>query len=178
MPPLLVYSAILTLAMRRVGDLWEQGRMTVADEHLATAITERVLATVYPALEGGTPLSRERVLMACVEGEAHSLGLRVVGDVLERAGFEVLFLGAAVPLAALVTAVERHEPEAIALSAIGTWSSPAVVSTIDELRGTHPDVPIVVGGPAVPPSVREDRSGAVVADLDHALEAVEAAIAG
>jgi MerR family transcriptional regulator, light-induced transcriptional regulator len=83
-----VQSRVIEPAMDRVGELWESGEMNVADEHLATAISNVALARLFPQLLSAPARSRERVLLAAVAGEHHVLGLRMVADVLERAGFE------------------------------------------------------------------------------------------
>ena len=88
-------------AMGRIGELWEHGELTVADEHAATGLSYRALLPLQEPLQIAPPRSRERVVLAAVEGQTHVLGLRMVADVLEGAGFEVLYLGADVPSGAL-----------------------------------------------------------------------------
>jgi methanogenic corrinoid protein MtbC1 len=147
-----VIGDVLTPAMRRIGDLWEQNRIGVADEHLATAITERALAQVYPTLFRASPLSRERVIVSSVEGEQHVLGLRMVADILEGNGYEVLFLGADVRVSALLAAIDQHRPAAIALGCTGTWSTETLLTTLTQLQ-RHPSLPIMLGGIGVPERV-------------------------
>ncbi len=162
-PALDVLTQVVTPALRRIGDLWETDEITVADEHLATAITEGVLAILYPALAASAPLSRERILMACVEGDQHVMGLRMVADVLEGQGFEVIFLGADLPLPALLEAVEKHRPDAVALGATAPWSGVALERAVAELRGQHPELPLLLGGPSVPDRLVADDPRITVA---------------
>jgi methanogenic corrinoid protein MtbC1 len=72
----------------------EEGAITVADEHLATALTHRVMASVYGPSFGRATSRPGRILLAAVEGQRHSLGLRMAADVLELGGYEVNYLGA------------------------------------------------------------------------------------
>ena len=87
-----VQARVIT-AMRMIGDAWEQGAISVADEHLATAISHEVAARLFGRLLGQSTASRERVMLAAAQGEHHILGLRMVADVLEGAGYEVLYRG-------------------------------------------------------------------------------------
>jgi hypothetical protein len=92
--PTTIQVRVIGAAMERIGELWEQGEVTVADEHVATVLSYRALLPLQELLQIAPPRSRERVVLAAVEGQAHVLGLRMVADVLEGAGFEVLYLGA------------------------------------------------------------------------------------
>lgn len=99
--------------------------------------------------------SRELVLLAAVEGQRHILGLRMVADVLEGAGFDVLFLGADVPLYGLRGFVAEHQPAVIGL---GFGIAPDVSHLAEAIRAIHevsPEPRIMLGGRAVPPGLRD-----------------------
>ena len=95
-----IQEGIIRESQRRIGALWEQDVIGVADEHMATAITEQALTHLH---EGVLPamLKDERILVACVEGETHELPARMVADLLDLAGYNVRFLGANVPTRSL-----------------------------------------------------------------------------
>ncbi|MDQ6778673.1 MAG: cobalamin-dependent protein [Actinomycetota bacterium] len=176
-PALALLTHVLTPAMTRIGELWERNEITVADEHLATAITQGVMALVYPSLYDRPPLSAERILLACVEGDRHVLGLRMIADVLEGHGFEVIFLGPDLPLGALLASVERHQPQVVALGATAPSSGMTLLHTIDQLRSQRPDIAIIVGGRSVPEQLSDIGSGVeVVEDASRAISAVDRAL--
>ena len=111
-----VHARVITPAMYWIGELWKRGAITVADEHVATAIAHRVLASLYSS-QTNRPLDvRDTVLLAAPAGEHHGLGLRIVGDLLELSGFHVVYLGADTPADALAAAVAEHEPSLVGLS--------------------------------------------------------------
>jgi len=132
-------------AQREVGRLWQENVISVAQEHLATAVSQLVLSHLYPHLPrphgNGT-----RVLVACVEGELHDMGARMGADFLEMAGFEVRFLGANVPVARLVEAMREEAPQLLGLSATMHFHLPALREAIGAVRSVAPMLPIVVGG--------------------------------
>ena len=84
----------------------------VADEHLATGIAERSLVRLLDQLRSSPSAGREKVLLAAPEGERHVVGLRMIADVLDGAGFEVLYLGQDVPCGALRAAIGTPLPPA------------------------------------------------------------------
>jgi methanogenic corrinoid protein MtbC1 len=131
--------------MYRIGGRWERGEISVADEHLATAISNRVMGAVYESLVTELPVSKERVLIAAVEGDQHVMGLRMVADVLEGAGYETLYLGET-PLVDLLPFISTHAPRVIALGATGPWSAQQLRDTVCAIRSNMPSIPIVLGG--------------------------------
>jgi diguanylate cyclase (GGDEF)-like protein len=169
-----LYQRVIAPAMWRIGDLWKQGEISVADEHLATALTHQVMAGVYgPSL--GHKVKLGRILMAGVEGEQHSLGLRMATDIIELAGYETIYLGADVPINDLLQAVAARAPDLVGLSATMPSSIPALDQAIAEIQHLDPSMIVLFGGQGVRPRGKND--GAVlVRDLEQLLGMVEAAL--
>jgi len=137
-------------ALYAIGEKWQANRVSVAQEHMVTAIaqsimTEGLLRSPPPAPNG------KRLLLACVEGNQHSLGLRMVADAFQLAGWEVQYLGANVPSAALVVQVLAWKPDLVGLSMSLVQQLPAIRAVIaqlqDQLGGNRP--PVIIGGLAV-----------------------------
>src|SRR5919202_660483 len=107
-----LYRRVLQPAQYRVGDLWQANQISVAREHLATAVTETVLFDVAAAAPRA-PSTGMRVLVACVEGELHDLGADVPTDsllaMIREEPPRLLVLSAAMPehLVQLRAAVAR-----------------------------------------------------------------------
>lgn len=169
-----LYQRVITPAMWRIGELWEQGEISVADEHLATALTHQVMAGVYgPSL--GHKVKPGRILLAAVEGERHALGLRMAADVLELAGYETIYLGADVPTVDLLQSVAARSPDLVGLSATMPRSILPLDRAVAEIQRVDPDLIVFFGGQGV--GLRERNDGAVlVRDLEQLLGMVEAAL--
>lgn len=153
MSPEAVQTHVVAPAMERIGDLWESGVIGVAEEHLATTVTQRALVRLFDAMTARRQrgVVRERVLLAAVEGQRHVLGLQMVADVLEGAGFDVLYLGDDVPVESLRGFVARHQPAVVGL-AYGTQDGGGLlVQTLEAVHLEAPAARIMLGGRAVPP---------------------------
>ena len=135
--PAAIQSLVIEPAMERIGRLWEANAITVADEHLATAISQSVLVRLFDRLTVAPPRSRERVLLAAVEGQHHVLGLRMIADVMEGAGFDVLYLGADVPVDAL-RALRRRAPARRSPASPSPSASAWACSPSPSMRCTRP----------------------------------------
>jgi diguanylate cyclase (GGDEF)-like protein len=173
-----LYARVLAPAMRRIGCLWEEGAITIGDEHLATAITHRVMASAYGASFGRAIARPGRIMLAVVEGQRHALGLRMAADVLELGGYEVNYLGADVPRDALVEAVESRRPDLIGLSSILSPEPSSLLAAVSRLRDAFPELPILVGGHGAP-DARLTGTGVIEAPGVEGLVAlVEGVLAG
>lgn len=149
-------------ALYEIGDLWERGQIGVADEHLASAIAETVLACVGSF--SSAPLdARPRVLVCSTQDEAHALGARMVGETFAAADWSVQYLGASTPIDAVARAVVEREVDVLALSTTMSHNLPIAAETIEAVRAAAPHVRIVVGGQAYTRDPR--RAEQVGADL-------------
>ncbi len=141
-----VHARVITPAMYWIGELWKRGAITVADEHVATAIAHRVLASLYSSQANGPLDVRDTVLLAAPAGEHHGLGLRIVSDLLELSGFHVVYLGADTPADALAAAVADHDPTLVALSQTMPLGSGSLEEAMAAVAATRPATAILLGG--------------------------------
>jgi methanogenic corrinoid protein MtbC1 len=138
---------VIRAAQLEIGSLWQANRISIAQEHLATGVSQVVMARLF---ELAAPAARngKLVIVACVEGEQHDLPARLVADYLEHAGFTVRYLGANVPTDDLVAMVRSESPAVVALSATMSFHIAALRAVVTRLRAAHPGVPIIAGGHA------------------------------
>ncbi|HEX5591825.1 MAG TPA: cobalamin-dependent protein [Solirubrobacterales bacterium] len=145
-----LYQRVIAPAMHELGRLWEKGAITIADEHLATALTQRVLAAVRTPelLEETLPArpDKPRALLAAVQGEQHALGLRMAADLLEDSGYQVAYLGADVPTEALLQAVRTLSPDLLGLSATMPESARRLEDVVELVGDERPRLPLLLGG--------------------------------
>ncbi|MFC0101101.1 B12-binding domain-containing protein [Micromonospora marina] len=129
-------------AQAEVGERWARNEWSVAEEHAATHISERVVAAV--AAYADPRPTRGRIVMACMDGEWHALPARLVAEVLRLRGWQVVFLGASVPAAHLVSYLHRYDAEAVALACALPMRLPHAHRMVEACRRS--DVPVLVGG--------------------------------
>ncbi|SBT39515.1 cobalamin B12-binding domain-containing protein [Micromonospora auratinigra] len=129
-------------AQAEVGERWARNEWSVAQEHAATHISERVVAAV--AAYANPRPTRGRIVVACMDGEWHALPARLVAEVLRLRGWQVTFLGASVPAAHLISYLHRYDADAVALACALPMRLPHAHRMIEACRRS--DVPVVVGG--------------------------------
>ncbi len=106
---------VIQPALYRIGERWQNNQISVAQEHIATALVQRVMAAGLVRSPPPVQLDK-RVLLACVEGNHHAVGLAMVSDAFVLAGWQVQYLGANVPTSALVARVVSSLPDLVGLS--------------------------------------------------------------
>jgi MerR family transcriptional regulator, light-induced transcriptional regulator len=166
---------VVAPAMRTIGDLWARDEITVADEHLATAITYRALNVISAAGGGPPEPTRQRIMLAALEDERHVVGLQMVADALVAAGFDVMALGADVPLDALLAAIARYAPAVLGLS-VTMPAGPRLPETLARIREVDPKLEILLGGAGAGTTRGLDQVARVVADAADAVGVVETAL--
>ncbi len=148
MPPTEVISRLVVPALERAGGEFERGKMFLpallacADAAISalSVISDRMLSSSV------APASKNKVVLATVEGDVHDIGKNIVGVMLKSYGFEVVDLGRDVPPATVAEALETTGASLLGLSALMTTTVPSMRRTIEIVRATHPNVKIVVGG--------------------------------
>jgi methanogenic corrinoid protein MtbC1 len=175
-PPSTVHGEVIVPALRRMGELYQSGEVNADCELLARSITRRVLATLYRYMLGGTESTRERVLLAGVEGDEHTLELQMVHDQLAAAGYRTIF-DTDLSIERLRAMVESESPDLIVLGG-PVAGAEAVELVVRDLRASHPHIPIVLGGAAVGVGLPRERVGMRMLErIDESVETVEGLLA-
>ncbi|MER5767067.1 cobalamin B12-binding domain-containing protein [Streptomyces sp. NPDC001985] len=164
---------VVAAVQHRVGAEWAANRMSVAGEHAATAINDRVIATL-PVHRPAT--SRGRVTVACVDQEWHALPARLVAETLRLRGWRVDYLGAQVPTAHLISHIHRTAPDAVCLSSSLSPRLPLAHTAITACQAAG--TPVMVGGLAFGSDGRYARLLGAEAWAPHARAAADRLAAG
>lgn len=148
-------------ALMQVGHAWASGRIDVAGEHLIAGALYRRLSAAYEA--AGATQPGPRVIIGLPPGSRHDLGLLAFAVAARRSGLRTTYLGADLPVAAWVGAVEPGDFAVIA--APRRDDLPAVATVVRALRESVPGVTIGVGGQF------QDRAPADCVRLGHLISA-------
>jgi excisionase family DNA binding protein len=108
---------VIAPALTTLGDRWEAGNASVFDEHVVSAATihglERLRDTLPQQVGHGWS-----VFCAPIDGEAHEIGTRMAGLLLDRLGWDVTLAVDGLPMPEIVTFVRRERPKLVCLSMI------------------------------------------------------------
>jgi methanogenic corrinoid protein MtbC1 len=138
---------VVAPALVRVGHGWAEGSLSVAQEHMATAVFRRVLGWLCRVYEvrGTEP----RLVVATAPRQIHELGALMVATSAAAEGWGVTYLGPDLPVADLLSAVEQTGARAVGVSAVYAPEGVDLLAALREMRAGLPErVSLLVGGAA------------------------------
>ena len=170
---------LLFPALRRLGDAWAEGEVSVAGEHLASSAVQRRLGLALDAAGSGDGAGG-RVVVGLPPGGRHELGALAFAVTLRRAGLAVRYVGSDLPVADWVAAAEGAD--AVVVGVVTGRDRRGALDVARQLRTAHPAVVIAFGGDAAPDAPGVLRLPAplpaAVTALSSAISAVRAQRAG
>ena len=171
MTPAHLINTVLRPAQEEVGRRWQNNEWTVAQEHAATAITDAVLALISLRTPSGE-WPRAKIVSGCVEGEWHTLPLRMLDATLVTIGHHVTFLGPSLPGTQFARSLDDIKPTAALLSCTTPINLVGARRTIEVAH--RASVPVIIGGRAL--DAGGVRAAALGADAHAATAAGVASI--
>jgi len=146
-----LYRDVLTSILAATGAAWQRGTVAIWEEHLASATVRTIVEILYPGVlkaKAAAADAGHSVLLACPPEESHDLGLRMVADRFDMAGWTTYFLGPDTPVEEIADAAARLGVHAIVMSSSTHYHRLAVRHAVDYLKEALPNVDVWVGGPA------------------------------
>jgi methanogenic corrinoid protein MtbC1 len=142
-----LYERVLKEPLYLVGKLWEDNKISVAKEHLATAITESLMNLYYSRLPYQDK-KQLKVICCTVENEQHQIGSRMVADIFEQNGWICMYLGSNITLIDLMKYIEEVSPDVVAISLSVFMNFHILLHALDSITSKYSDIKIIVGGQA------------------------------
>lgn len=164
------YLDVICPVMYRIGLLWEKNDISVAEEHVATAIVGRISAALYPRF-ANVDSYRGKVVVTAGPNEFHEVGARMLADFLEMEGWDIIYLGANTPKEELLSILKQHKPFMVALSVATVFNLDHARQTIEMIKADQEtrNIKIMVGGLAfngMPQLWRDFGADGFAADAD------------
>jgi methanogenic corrinoid protein MtbC1 len=175
--PATLHAEVIAPALARIRELRRGGEIDSDGERLAQGMTRRVLATLARVMVDPATPARERVLVASIEGDEHTLELQMIHDQIAAAGFETSFEDD-LPLERVSAAVTSASAALVVLGSVPESHAGPVAEAVREARASEPKLAVVFSGPAtggaLPASTDDAR---VLERIDEAVSVAQDAIA-
>ncbi|MCM3719393.1 cobalamin B12-binding domain-containing protein [Fictibacillus phosphorivorans] len=142
---MVLFKDLFTPAMYRIGELWENNEISVADEHLATGVCDFVLSRLFQV--SAEKLSKNnKAMFLCLQGEQHYLGLKMINSLFEERDWETKYYGASLPLEYALKSALQWKPEVIGLSVSIVYNLPVLKNYVRTLAALPHKPTILIGG--------------------------------
>lgn len=141
------YLQVIQPSLYDIGVLWEAGKISVAEEHLATAIVGRITANIYTKIRRSRK-KKGKAIITAAPNEFHEVGSRMVADLLEIDGWDILYLGANTPQGELFKLMKKVKPRFLGISVAMPFNLDRTSKIISDMKGdkTIRKIKIMVGG--------------------------------
>jgi MerR family transcriptional regulator, light-induced transcriptional regulator len=139
-----VFVQIFVPMLVEIGERWHRHEATVAQEHFASHFVQRRLSSLFQA---SLPIAgRGTIIIAGAPEEEHELGIMMLAVFLARRAWDVIYLGANVPIADLVQTIEQVQPALVCLSASNDRTASLLSATANAITLLPPPRPLVAFG--------------------------------
>lgn len=140
-----IYLEVFEPVQKEIGRLWQINQINVAQEHFASAVTQFIMAQLYPQIFSGERINRT-MIAASIGNELHEIGIRMVADFFEMEGWNTYYLGANVPQNSFLQEIKNKKPNIVAISVTISFNLQNISALIQKIRKIDPNVKIMVGG--------------------------------
>jgi len=157
---------VLIPYLRDLGERWADGSVSVAQEHFAShLIRGRLLGLLRDWGSGGS----SSVVLACMPGEAHDLGLVLLGVLVSRRGWRVTFLGADTPFDTLENCIRTVQPT---VTVLATYNARLFRKHVDAIRGLSTVTRLAVVAPVDADAITDTGAEALAEGIAQAAESL------
>ncbi len=142
-----IYLHVFQASQYEIGRLWHTKKVSVAQEHYCSAATERIMSQLYANIFSTDRLGRSYV-GACVGGELHQIGSRMVADFFEMDGWDTYYMGANTPTPSILQAISEHHADILGISLSMSFHRSTLENLIRSIRESEyaKNLKIIVGG--------------------------------
>jgi len=143
-----IYMDILAPAQRLIGFLWQSNKISIAQEHYATAVTQLIMSELYPNIFQNSQYNGYKMAGLAIGSELHELGIRMVTDFFEMGGWDTFFYGSNMPAQSIINMLDQDDFNLLALSATMMIHLNDLKEIIREIRNQDRfnKVKILIGG--------------------------------
>lgn len=166
-----ILNEALIAGMGEVGVLFKEGEMFVPEVLVSAKAMQNGVDIVKPLLVAGDVKKLGTILTVTVAGDLHDIGVKLVGMMLEGAGFEVIYMGVDKSTAEIIEKVKEVRPNILGMSAMLTTTMANMKEVIETLReeGIFGDVGVMIGGAPTSISYAEQIGARYSADASDAV---------
>ena len=142
-----LYLNVFQPVLREIGRLWQINELQIGQEHFCTAVSQAIMAQLYPRIFSHDPIGR-LVIATTVSGELHEIGIRMVADIFEMHGWDTYYMSSDCPSEAIIDSLLAQQPHALAIGVTTLRNIDNARKLITEVRSMNQisDTVVLVGG--------------------------------
>ena len=143
-----IYMELFQRSMYRIGQMWEKEKCSIADEHVATNITEGLIELVSTSFVNENKIGR-MALITCIDKEFHDLGARMVAGYFSANGWNTMYVGSNTPEPEIIRLIQDKRPDVVGISSSFYMNINRLIKLVQTIKENFPEQEILVGGQAL-----------------------------
>jgi DNA-binding transcriptional MerR regulator/methylmalonyl-CoA mutase cobalamin-binding subunit len=152
---------VVTPLMQRIGEDWRQGRLSIAQEHMVSALLRNLLGALVRLYARNDPAAR--LLFATPSGELHEFGVLSAAMLASGGGLGIVYLGPNLPADEIVEAAKRTSVQVVALGVAETEGKKGSLKSLRQVADELPPrTELWIGGPKAESLAREIKGSRIV----------------
>lgn len=138
----------LVKGMDVIGIKFKNNEVFIPEVLIATRAMKAGMDIIRPLLTSETVKPKAKIVVGTVKGDLHDIGIKIVGMMLEREGYEIVDIGIDVPKEKFIKAIKKENPDIIGMSALLTTTMAYMQEVIEEIEKAKlkQNVKIIIGG--------------------------------
>ncbi len=148
----------LVRGMDVIGVKFKNNEVFIPEVLIAARAMKAAMDIIRPLLTSETVKPKAKIVVGTVKGDLHDIGIKIVGMILEREGYEIIDLGIDVPKEIFLKAVKKENPDIIGMSALLTTTMAYMQEVIEEIKKAKlkQNVKIIIGGAPITQSFADE----------------------
>jgi len=141
------FENILNPVMKKIGEMWSNGILSVATEHVASNIAHSLVKIINE--ERKHKGTNGKIIVTTPVGEEHNLGCSVLESYLANKGFTIFNLSPSTPAESVLNFMKGVSADGVIISITLSDSIPAAQRLIKKIREFNKKIPVFIGGQAL-----------------------------
>jgi len=155
------FDKILRPVMSRIGKEWEEGKLAIATEHVASNVAQTLVKIIMEQVSGKG--NKKKVMLCVPVGEEHHIGCDVLETYLTIKGFKVFNMGTAIPTESIIDFINMKKPDVVLISITIQDNILAGQRLAKRIR-EQSTIPILIGGYAMQIDDPPEFEGKIIGD--------------
>jgi MerR family transcriptional regulator, light-induced transcriptional regulator len=156
LPPRELVRRVVLPLLQQVGDAWHAGKLSIAQEHMTSALLRNLLGALIPLHRRAAPPAK--LLFAAPAREQHEFGILLSAILAVGGGLGIVYLGTDLPAEEIVVAAQKTAPQAVVIGVVGGSGHRLALQNVQQIAERLPaQIEFWVGGAKDPALLRELR---------------------
>ncbi len=140
-----IYINLIQRSLYRIGKMWEEGKISIAEEHMATKITE-YLVDISSQYFTPAPSCGKTIVITGIDKDFHDIGARMVSSIFELHGWNTVFLGGNTPKREVLALIGNTRPDVLGITYSLYINFLRFVELLDAIKNEFPGQSLLIGG--------------------------------